>query len=364
MYRGIDRRVIFMGTPDFAVPTLRTLVEHAPPGLLLAGGLDVVAVVTQPDKPAGRGNRQQMSPVKQFATEHGLTVYQPTTLRDRDVIRHLRVLAPDVIVVAAFGMILPQEVLNIPQYGCLNVHASLLPKYRGASPIAGALLNGESETGVTIMLMDAGLDTGPILARQALAIEPGENAGELTMRLAVLGATLLANTLPLWLARGIAPEVQNNAEATMTRPIPKGAGLLDWQKPAMTLERIVQAYTPSPGAYTTWEEKRVKILSAHALDAAADVPPGTCFLTDERGVQVLACACDQSSLVLEMIQLEGKRALPADEVLRGHPQLATAVFGTSAPMPGADLSQSTPKSANPASPPTDRPEATPDASVD
>lgn len=331
MFRGIDRRVVFMGTPDFAVPTLRTLVEHAPPGLLWAGGLDIVSVVTRPDKPAGRGNREQMSPVKQFALEHGLAVYQPKTLRAPEVTRHLRALAPDVIVVAAYGLILPQEVLNIPQYGCLNVHASLLPKYRGASPITAALLHGDVETGVTVMLMEVGLDTGPILARKPLAIEPGENAGELTARLAVLGATLLAQTLPLWLARGIVPQAQNEAEATLTRPLAKGAGLLDWHKPATTLQNEVQAYTPVPGAYTTWEGKRLKVLAAHALDLAEHalpaVPPGTCFLALERGAQVLTCMSEQSALVLEVIQLEGKRALPAVDVLRGYPALASAVLG-------------------------------------
>lgn len=333
MFRGIDRRVVFMGTPDFAVPSLRTLVEHAPPGLLWAGGLDIVTVVTRPDKPAGRGKREQMSPVKEFALEHGLQIFQPKTLRSPEVVRHLRALAPDVIIVAAYGLILPQDVLNIPQYGCLNVHASLLPKYRGASPIAAALLNGEVETGVTIMLMDEGLDTGPMLARKALAIEPNENAGELTARLAVLGATLLAQTLPLWLARGIVPEAQDEAEATLTRPLPKSVGRLDWTKPAAALAREVQAYTPAPGAWTTWEGKRLKVLAAHALDEvnnntpAPTLPPGTCFLAEERGAQVLACASEQSALVLEVVQLEGKRALPAADVLRGHPTLANAVLG-------------------------------------
>ena len=191
MYGGISMRVIFMGTPHFAVPTLRTLAEHAPPGLLWAGGLDLVAVVTRPDKPSGRGKRMPHSPVKQFALERGIPVYQPGSLRTPEVQRLLRALAPDVIVVAAFGQILPREVLDLPEYGCLNVHASLLPRHRGASPVAAAILAGDVEAGVSIMLMDEGLDTGPILARKAAPILPDETTGELTERLAVLGATAL-----------------------------------------------------------------------------------------------------------------------------------------------------------------------------
>jgi methionyl-tRNA formyltransferase len=321
-------RVIFMGTPDFAVPTLRTLIEHAPPGLLWAGGLDIVGVLTRPDKPSGRGNKHIHSPVKQLALERGVPVYQPGSLRQLEAQSLLRALAPDVIVVAAFGQLLPPTVLELPEYGCLNIHASLLPRHRGASPITGAILAGDTETGVSIMLMDAGLDTGPVLARKALSIQPEETAGELTERLATLGAMLLAQMLPLWLARGIAPEVQEDTQATMTRLLRKEDGRLDWHQPAIQLARVVRAYTPWPGATTTWDGHQLKILRARALADPQGHAPGECFVVTEGRETRLICACEQSALALEMIQLEGKRALPAAEVLRGYPALASARLGT------------------------------------
>jgi methionyl-tRNA formyltransferase len=328
LYTGIDMRVVFMGTPDFAVPTLRALIEHAPPGLLWAGGLDIVGVLTRPDKPAGRGKKMVYSPVKQFALERGLPVHQPGSLRKPEAQRLLQVMAPDAIVVAAFGQILPPEILDLPEHGCLNVHASLLPRHRGASPVAGAILAGDMETGVSIMLMDAGLDTGPVLARKAVPIQPGETAGELTDRLALLGAQVLVQMLPLWLARGIAPEPQDDSKATLTRLLRKEDGRLDWNQSAIQLERAVQAYTPWPGAFTTWNGQQVKVLRARALSDPEGHAPGECFLAHEGRDAVMACACGQGALALEVIQLEGKRALPSDDVLRGHPVLATAKLGT------------------------------------
>jgi methionyl-tRNA formyltransferase len=328
MYTGIDMRVVFMGTPDFAVPILRALVEHAPPGLLWAGGLDIVGVITRPDKPAGRGQRLIYSPVKQYAVERGVPVHQPGSLRRPEAQQLLRALAPDLIVVAAFGQILPREVLDLPEYGCLNVHASLLPRHRGASPVAGALLAGDTETGASIMLMDEGLDTGPVVARRAVPIQPGETAGELTDRLAVLGATLLVQTLPTWLARGIGPEPQDESKATMTRPLHKEDGHLDWHTSAIPLERAVRAYSPWPGAVTTWEGRQLKVLRARALADPQGHAPGECFTVVEGRETLLACACEQSALAFGVIQLEGKRAMPSEELLRGHPALATAYLGT------------------------------------
>lgn len=328
MYRAIDTRVVFMGTPEFAVPTLRTLVEHAPPGLLWAGGLNIVGVFTRPDKPAGRGRHETASPVKQYALESGLRVLQPESLRDPETQQLLGVLAPDVVVVAAYGQILPRPVLDLPQHGCLNIHASLLPKHRGASPVAGALLAGDFDTGISVMLMEEGLDTGPILARKAFAIESDENAGELTARLAQLGASLLVQTLPLWLARGIAAEPQDESQATVTHRIRKEHGRLDWTRDAGALARAVCAYTPWPGAFTTWNGQLVKVARAHALSDAQGHEPGACFIAEDDGKRRLACACAPGALALDVLQLEGKRALPADDVLRGHPALATAVLGT------------------------------------
>jgi methionyl-tRNA formyltransferase len=318
------KRVLFMGTPDFAVPSLRAVVEHAPPAKLWATGLDVIGVVTRPDKPAGRGRQVAVSPVKQFALEQGLPIYQPGSLRRPEALKLFQSLEPDVILVAAFGQILPPEVLELPPHCCLNVHASLLPRWRGAAPVAAAVLAGDTETGVTIMQMDAGLDTGPILAQRPTLIGTDETAGELTDRLAILGARLLVETLPYWLADGVISREQDEAQATTTRPLKKDDGLLDWSLAAEALVRSVRAYNPWPGAFTTWLGARVKILRASVVAEDARRDPGTCYLV----ANALHVACGQGALSLEMIQLEGKRALPVAEVLRGHPALATAVFGT------------------------------------
>jgi methionyl-tRNA formyltransferase len=319
-------RVLFMGTPDFAVPALRALAECAAPGALLPSGMDIVGVVTRPDKPAGRGRQVAYAPVKQFALEAVLPVYQPGPLRKPEAFALLQSLAPDLIVVAAFGQILPSEVLRLPRHGCLNVHASLLPRWRGASPINAAILAGDAETGVTIMLMDEGLDTGPMLTDARTAIGADENVGQLFDRLATLGADLLLRTLPRWLAGEIIPRAQDEALATMTRPLKKEDGRIDWGQPASALARQVRAYTPWPGAFTTWNGHQVKLLAAHAVaEVAGERTPGTCFLLPNGA---LACACGEGALALDVVQLEGRRALPSADVLRGHPALADATFGT------------------------------------
>lgn len=313
-------RVLFMGTPDFAVPSLRALTEQANAGLAVAG------VVTRPDKPVGRKQQVVFSPVKQFALEHDIPVYQPGPLRRPEALALLRDLAPDLIVVAAFGQILPSDVLALPLHGCLNVHASLLPRWRGASPINAAILAGDAETGVTIMLMDAGLDTGPALAQRATPIGSAETAGELSDRLALLGADLLVETVPRWLAGVITPEPQDESRATVTRLLQKSDGRLDWQRPAEELARQVRAHTPWPGAFTTWEGRTLKILRARAISFETDLPPGACFAS--AGEAALAVICGEGALALEVIQLEGKRAMPSAEVVRGHPALASARLGS------------------------------------
>jgi methionyl-tRNA formyltransferase len=234
-------------------------------------------------------------------------------------------LAPDLIVVAAFGQLLPPDVLALPLHGCLNVHASLLPRWRGASPINAAILAGDAEAGVTIMLMDAGLDTGPMLARRATPIGPDETAGALSDRLALLGAELLVETVPRWLAGVLTLEPQDDAQATMTRLLQKSDGRLDWQRSADELARQVRAYTPWPGAFTTWEGRTLKVQRATALPFTGQLPPGACFTPTDS--TMLAVACGQGALALEVIQLEGKRAMPAAEVLRGYPALASAHLG-------------------------------------
>ena len=324
-------RVVFMGTPQFAVPTLTALCTHAAPASLWSTGLDIAGVITRPDKPAGRGRAVALSPVKQYAESCGVPVFQPGSLRRPESRELLRQLAPDLIVVAAFGQILPPEVLNLPTHGCLNVHASLLPRHRGASPIAAAILAGDAETGVTIMLMDEGLDTGPILAQRALPIDPDANAGTLTEQLAELGGKLLVDMLPLWLARSVVPTLQDAARATTTHLLRKADGRLDWSLPAGELLRHVNAYTPAPGAFTTWQQRQLKVLRVHAIAPDADDAPrepGSVYLArTPEGETLLACACGQGALSLEMIQLEGKRALAAAEFLRGQPSIVGARLG-------------------------------------
>jgi methionyl-tRNA formyltransferase len=245
-------RILFMGTPDFAVPSLRALAEYREPGRLWPAGLDLVGVVTRPDKPAGRGRHVAVSPVKQYAQEHGLPVYQPGPLRRPEALTLLQSLAPDLIVVAAFGQILPAEVLRLPTYGCLNVHASLLPRWRGAAPISAAILAGDAEPGVSIMLMDEGLDTGPVLEQAATPIGLDETAGQLSDQLAELGAETLLRTLPRWLGGAIPPQPQDDARATMTRPLHKEDGRLDWTRPADEVARAVRAYTPGRERTRRW----------------------------------------------------------------------------------------------------------------
>jgi methionyl-tRNA formyltransferase len=295
-------RAIFMGTPDFAVPTLA----------MLADCYEVVGVYTRPDKPAGRGQELVRSPVKEFALARGLPLYQPTTLRKPEAAAVLRALQPDVIVVAAFGLILPPEVLAIPPYGCLNVHASLLPRWRGAAPVAAAILAGDAETGCTIMRMDAGIDTGPILAQAALPIAPDDTTGSLTARLAHLGAELLAVTLPRWVTGEISPQPQDEARATYAPVIRKEEGRLHWARPADHLARQVRAYQPWPGAYTTWNGLWLKVLWAHAEEGESPGPGRVVSWKEGAAVGTGA-----GLLVLDKVQLAGRRPMPIADFLRG-----------------------------------------------
>lgn len=320
-------RVIFMGTPDFAVPSLRALIAGAASSAW-PDGLEVVSVVTRPDKPVGRGRQLVYSPVKQLALDAGLTVFQPGPLRQPEAQAALREMAPDLIVVAAFGQILPRVVLDLPAHGCLNVHASLLPRWRGAAPIAAAIRAGDAETGVTIMRMEEGLDTGAIISARATPIGADETTGALTERLAMLGADLLMDTLPGWLTGEITPAPQDEALATMTRPLRKEDGRLDWRLPAPELARLVRSVTPWPGAFTTWDGRLFKILDATPIAREQAASPGACYPLpsgDARGA--LACACSDGALALNVIQLEGKRPVSSADALRGYPALAHATLG-------------------------------------
>jgi len=295
-------RVVFMGTPSFAVPTLEGLAEV----------YQVVAVVTQPDRPSGRGRRLQPPPVKQAAQRLALPVWQPRTLRAPEAATRLRELAPEVVVVAAFGHILRPEVLAVPPHGCVNVHASLLPRYRGAEPVAAAILAGEEETGITIMLMDEGMDTGPILAQRSIPIAPDDTRVSLTEKLARLGAELLLEVLPRWLRGEIVPRPQDETLASYAPPLRKKDGEIDWSRPAVALERMARAYHPWPGAYTSWRGRRLKVLRARPLPwPQGEV--GRVVETPE-GAAVVA---GEGALLLEEVQLAGRRAMPVADFLRG-----------------------------------------------
>ncbi len=297
-------RVIFAGTPDFAVPTLEAL---------LAAGHDVVAVYTQPDRPAGRGRQVRPGPVKRCALDHGIEVCQPATLRDAQAQRALAALAADVMVVVAYGLILPRAVLDAPRLGCVNVHASLLPRWRGAAPIQRALLAGDAETGVTIMQMERGLDTGPMLARAARPIGPDDTAGTLHDALAGLGARLLVTTLDD-LARGTAvAEAQDAVLATYADKLTKEEARLDWAAPAARLDRQVRGLAPWPVAEARLDGATLRVWEAAPLPGHA-APPGRIVGVGSEGIDV---ACGEGLLRLRRVQLPGKRALPAGDFANG-----------------------------------------------
>ncbi len=298
-----------MGTPEFAVPSLEALLGSA---------YDVVAVYTQPDREAGRGRQLSSTPVKELALARGLEVVQPETLKDRDVVEHLARFKPDMMVVAAYGRIITSEILALPEFGCLNVHPSLLPRYRGSSPIASAILQGDAVTGVTIMMMDKGLDTGPILTQRTLPILAADTTGSLTARLAQVGAQLLLETVPQWLDRKIKPQPQNETGASYTRVINKEDGRIDWTLTALELWRRVRAYDPWPGYYAMWREKRLKIIEAVALPGGTCEEVGKVITLPQSGEKAaIGVQTRDGILGLVKVQLEGKRAISAEEFLRG-----------------------------------------------
>jgi methionyl-tRNA formyltransferase len=296
---------------------------------LLPQGYEIVSVITRLDKPSGRGQEVVYSPVKQAALAHGIPVWQPGSLKRAENIEALAAYQADLYIVAAFGQILPQAVLDLPRYGTLNIHASLLPRYRGVSPISEAILQGERETGVTIMLIDAGIDTGPMLLKRAIPIAENDTTGSLTAKLADLGAQALLEALPLWVAGALQPQPQNEQEASYTHMLRKEDGAIDWQRAATRLAREVRAYSPWPGSYTTWRGKLLKILEARALatSEAQDVPRGTVMLRRESGQPSLQVATGEGALALDRLQLEGKKAMSADEFLRGYATIVGDILG-------------------------------------
>jgi len=293
-----------MGTPAFAVPSLEALARR----------YDVAAVVTQPDRPARRGRKLTASAVKEAALKLRLPMMQPVSLRDEEAISRLSELEPRVMVVAAYGQILRPQVLAIPPAGVINVHPSLLPKYRGASPIAGALLAGEEETGVTIMLMDEEMDTGPILAQTTVRVDSADTTGSLEERLARVGAELLVETLPAWLEGRIEAQPQDDGRATYTKPLTKDDAAIDWSLPAIDIWHRVRAYNPRPGARTWWKGDQLKVLAAYPdSDWKGEGEPGQVVRTSS-GVGVVT---GEGALLLEAIQLPGKRAMSMEDFARG-----------------------------------------------
>ncbi len=298
-------RVVFMGSPGFAVPALERLI---------LGGYDVVGVYTQPDRPAGRGRAPASPPVKNAAVQRGLPVFQPESLRSPEALAQLEQLKPDVIVICAFGQILTQAVLDIPPRQCVNVHFSLLPRHRGASPVAAAILAGDIFTGVSIQLVRVKLDTGPILTRAAVPISPHDNTGSLTEKLALVGADLLLEALTGWLRNEITPRPQDEAEATYFSQIDKEAGEIDWTLPAVEIWRRVRAYYPWPGGYTTWRGRQLKILEAEVL--TGEKSPGAGKVVALSGQRV-GIGAGKGVLGVLRVQLEGKKAMTAADFLHG-----------------------------------------------
>lgn len=303
-------RIIFMGTPELAAVSLGALLREPT--------LQILAVVTQPDRPKGRDLKLQPSPVKELALKAGVPVLQPVKARDEQFIAELRKLQPELIAVAAFGQLLPKAILDLPRWGCLNVHTSLLPKYRGASPIQAALLNGDPETGVTIMKMDEGLDTGDILTQRSTPIRDEDNAATLHDRLAQLGAELLVETIPAYAAGQVHSRPQQHELATHVTKLKKEDGRIDWRQPARVIWNRLRAFTPWPGAFTflpaSPQPQLLKLWQAEVVSGQGT--PGEILSADKQGITI---ACGDGALRVTSLQREGGRRMTAGEFLAGHP---------------------------------------------
>jgi len=307
-------RIIFLGTPAFAVPTLEALI---------AAGHDVVCVVTQPDRPSGRGQQLTASPVKEAALRHALPVYQPERIRRPEAVAALAALAPDAMIVVGYGQIIPQQVIDIPPHGIVNVHASLLPKYRGAGPVQWAIANGETRTGVTTMRIDAGLDTGDMLLKAETDIAPEETAVELGARLAAMGAALLVETLEH--IASIVPQKQDSAEATYAPLLKKEDGLIDWLQPAQAIHNRVRGFQPWPGAYTRYRGQQLHIWKSRVAvnQQGEQVEAGGLLLYPLRAI------CGEGALELIEVQLEGRKRIAAEAFANGQRITVNDILGES-----------------------------------
>lgn len=308
-------KIVYMGTPDFAVLPLRAMKE---------AGYEVAAVVTQPDKPKGRGKTMLPTPVKEEAVSLGIPVHQPAKVRDPEFQETLKGIAPDLIVVAAFGQIIPKTILTLPRFGCINIHASLLPKYRGAAPIQQAVIDGEKESGVTIQKMGEGLDTGDMISKEVVVLSKEETGGSLFDKLSKAGADLLVKTLPsIFDGTAVYEKQPEESPTPYAAMITKQMGLLDFTKSAEVLERLVRGLNPWPSAYTFLNGKTLKVWKSSVEEEKGSALPGTVVKTDRRGIHV---ACCDKTLILEEIQLEGKKRMDADAFLRGYPVEAGTKF--------------------------------------
>jgi len=305
-------KTVFFGTPDFSVPFLSALLDNP--------DVDVVAVVCQPDKPVGRKGTIMPPATKVLAEEKEIEVYQPASLKNNEAIVQLASYEADVFVVVAYGKIIPQSILDLPNNGALNVHPSLLPEYRGPSPMQAAIAHGDDQTGVTIMLLDAGMDTGPILAQNSITLDADETYASLQAKVHRDGPRLLVDTIKRHVAGEIVPIPQDDSRATLTSLLTREDGKIDWTAPLIQIERKVRAYNPWPGTWTMWGDKRLKILKAHPADFNADVPPGTVTLKEGK---MLVDASDGTLEILEL-QLEGKRAMDAATFISGNPGIEGA----------------------------------------
>lgn len=309
-------KVIFMGTPEFSVGTLEALIQ---------AGHEVVLAVTQPDKPKGRGGNMQYPPVKETALAHGIPVFQPKKIRDAENIEELKKYPADVMVVIAFGQILPQEILDMTPYGCINVHASLLPKYRGAAPIQWAVMNGEQVSGVTTMQMDAGLDTGDMLLKTEVVLDPKETGGSLHDKLAQAGARLCVETLKGLEAHTIIPQKQGESPTEYARMLDKHLGNICWERPAEEIERLIRGLNPWPSAYTGWEGKVMKIWEAEVIPQETEpADPGTVVRVEKDGFLVQT---GNGLLKVTALQIPGKKRMDAGAFLRGYSVKEGMVLG-------------------------------------
>lgn len=298
-------RVVFMGTPEFAVPTLQALIDHH----------QVIGVVTQPDKQRGRGKKVQFPPVKEKAVEYDLPVYQPQKARDEEFIAVLKDLNPDVIVVVAYGQILPESILNIPKYGCINVHGSLLPKYRGAAPIQWSVLDGEEKTGITTMYMEKGLDTGDMIEKAELVLDAKETAGSLHDKLMVMGADLLLSTLEKLENKTAVRIKQDDSKSCYAKMLTKEMGQVDFTKPAKEIERLIRGLNPWPSAYTSMNGKTMKLWDADVIECDVKEEPGTVIDVTK---DAIVTATGKDALALKEIQLAGKKRMKVSAFLLGY----------------------------------------------